>query len=117
LGRKLVLPRAVGGFLHTSFNSLCHQALGSQDYLAIAEHFHTVFLEHVPKLDPAKRDEARRFVHLIDALYEADVKLVVLAEAEPDQLYPAGAGAFEFERTASRLHEMRSAEYLEKARG
>ena len=117
LARKLVLPRAVGGFLHASFNSLCHQALGSQDYLAIAEHFHTVFLEHVPKLDPARRDEARRFVHLIDALYEADVKLVVLAEAEPDQLYPAGDGAFEFERTASRLHEMRSAEYLEKARG
>jgi cell division protein ZapE len=117
LGRKLAFPRAVGGFLHTSFNSLCHQALGSQDYLAIAERFHTVFLEHVPKLDPARRDEARRFVHLVDALYEADVKLVVLAEAEPDQLYPAGDGAFEFERTASRLHEMRSAEYLEKPRG
>jgi cell division protein ZapE len=117
LGRKLVLPRAVGGFVRSSFASLCHQALGPQDYLAIADRFHTVFLEHIPRLDPAKRDEARRFVNLIDALYEADVKLVVLAEAEPDGLYPAGDGAFEFERTASRLHEMRSAEYLEKARG
>jgi cell division protein ZapE len=117
LGRKLVLPRAVGGFVRSSFASLCHQALGPQDYLALAERFHTVFLEHVPKMTPARRDEARRFVNLIDALYEADVKLVVLAEAEPDALYPAGDGAFEFERTASRLHEMRSAEYLEKARG
>jgi cell division protein ZapE len=117
LGRKLVLPRAVGGFLRSSFASLCGQMLGPADYLAIAERFHTVFLEHVPVLKPEKRDEARRFVTLIDVLYEADVKLVVLAEAEPDDLYPAGDGAFEFERTASRLHEMRSAEYLEKARG
>jgi cell division protein ZapE len=117
LGRKLVLPRAVGGFLRSSFASLCSQNLGPQDYLAIAERFHTVFLEHVPVLTVQRRDEARRFVNLIDALYEADAKLVVLAQAEPDALYPAGDGAFEFERTASRLHEMRSAEYLEKARG
>jgi cell division protein ZapE len=117
LGRKLVLPRAVGGFLHSSFASLCGTALGAQDYLAIAEQFHTVFLEDVPTLTPARRDEARRLVNLIDALYEADAKLVVLAEAPPDALYPAGDGAFEFERTASRLHEMRSAEYLAKARG
>jgi cell division protein ZapE len=117
MGRKLVLPRAVGGFVRSNFASLCGQALGAQDYLAMAEEFHTVFLEHVPKLTGARRDEARRFVNLIDALYEADVKLVVLAETEPDGLYPAGDGAFEFERTASRLHEMRSAEYLEKARG
>jgi cell division protein ZapE len=117
LGRKLMFPRAVGGFLHTSFPSLCGQALGSQDYLAIAERFHTVFLENVPVLTPQRRDEARRFVNLIDALYEADAKLVVLAEAEPDGLYPKGDGSFEFERTASRLHEMRSLDYLERARG
>ena len=117
LGRKLVLPRAVGGFLRSSFASLCGQMLGSSDYLAIADHFHTVFLEHGPVLKPEKRDEARRFVNLIDVLYEADVKVVVLAQAEPDALYPGGDGSFEFERTASRLHEMRSAEYLEKARG
>ena len=117
MGRKLTLPRAAGGFVRTSFSSLCGQPLGSQDYLALAERFHTVFLEGIPVLSPQKRDEARRFVHLIDALYEADAKLVALAGAEPDALYPAGDGAFEFERTASRLHEMRSADYLEKVRG
>ena len=116
LGRKLHLPRASGGLLRASFASLCLQALGPNDYLAIAERFHTVFLEDVPRLTPERRDAARRFVTLIDALYEADAKLVALAAAEPDDLYPAGDGAFEFERTASRLHEMRSQTYLEKVR-
>jgi len=115
LGRKLRLPHAAGGLLRASFASLCGTALGPQDYLAIAERFHTVFLEDVPVLEPAKRDEARRFVTLIDVLYEAGAKLVVLAAAEPDALYPAGDGAFEFERTASRLYEMRSEAWLEKA--
>jgi cell division protein ZapE len=116
LGRRLYLPHASGGLLRASFASLCLQALGPQDYLAIAERFHTVFLEDIPKLTPERRDAARRFVTLIDALYEADAKLVALAAAEPDALYPAGDGAFEFERTASRLHEMRSQAYLEKVR-
>ena len=116
LGRKLRLPHAAGGLLRASFASLCATALGPQDYLAIAERFHTVFLEDVPVLEPAKRDEARRFVTLIDVLYEADAKLVVLAAAEPDALYPAGDGSFEFERTASRLYEMRSEAWLEKER-
>ena len=116
LGRKLRLPHAAGGLLRASFASLCATALGPQDYLAIAERFHTVFLEDVPVLEPARRDAARRFVNLIDVLYEADAKLVVLAAAEPDALYPAGDGSFEFERTASRLYEMRSEAWLEKAR-
>jgi cell division protein ZapE len=116
LGRKLYLPHASGGLLRASFASLCLQALGPQDYLAIAERFHTVFLEDIPRLTPERRDAARRFVTLVDALYEADAKLVTLAAAEPDGLYPAGDGAFEFERTASRLHEMRSRTYLEKVR-
>ena len=90
------------------------QALGPQDYLALATDFHTVFLEDVPKLTPARREEARRFVILIDALYEARAKLIVLAQAEPTALYPEGDGAFEFERTASRLQEMRSADWLEE---
>ena len=114
MGRKLRLPRSGGGMTRASFASLCATALGAQDYLAIAERFHTVFLEDLPLLEPAKRDEARRLVNLIDALYEAGAKLVVLAAAEPDDLYPKGDGAFGFERTASRLQEMRSQTWLEK---
>jgi cell division protein ZapE len=116
LGRKLSFPRAAGGLLRAGFDALCVQPLGPPDYLAIARRFHTVFLEDLPRLDTGRRNEARRLVTLIDALYEADAKLVVLAEVEPDDLYPAGDGAFEFERTASRLQEMRSAAYLEKVR-
>jgi cell division protein ZapE len=115
LGRHLHLPHAAGGLLRASFASLCVTALGPQDYLAIAARFDTVFLEAVPVLTPERRDAARRLVTLIDTLYEAGARLVVLAAAEPDDLYPAGDGAFEFERTASRLHEMRSAAWLEKA--
>jgi cell division protein ZapE len=117
LGRRLTFPRAMSGLLRATFDELCSAALGPQDYLAIARRFHTVFLEDLPRLDPARRNEARRLVTLIDELYEAEAKLVVLAEAEPDHLYPAGDGAFEFERTASRLQEMRSAAWLEKAKG
>ncbi len=115
-GRKLRLPHAAGGHLRSSFVSLCAQALGPQDYLALAGRFHTVFLEDVPVLSPDKRNEAARFVTLIDALYEAKAKLVVLAEAEPETLYPEGTGAFEFERTASRLQEMRSEAWIEATR-
>jgi len=113
LGRRITLPHAAGGLLRSSFASLCSTALGPNDYLALAEAFHTVFLEDVPKLTPSRREEARRFVTLIDALYEARTRLIVLAEAEPFRLYPEGDGAFEFERTASRLQEMRSASWLE----
>ncbi len=116
MGRKLSLPRALGGHLRASFASLCGLALGPQDYLAIAGRFHTVFLEDVPRLSPENRNEAARFVSLIDALYEAKSKLVILVEVEPGGLYTAGSGAFEFERTASRLQEMRSAAYLERVR-
>jgi len=112
LGRKMRLPRAAGALLRASFSSLCGQALGSQDYLAIAGRFDTIFLEDVPRLTAAQRNEARRFVWLIDALYEAHARLVVLAGGEPEELYPAGDGAFEFERTASRLEEMRSAAWF-----
>ncbi|HEV2533628.1 cell division protein ZapE [Phenylobacterium sp.] len=112
LGRKITLPHAAGGMVRASFASLCSVALGPNDYLAIAEAFHTVFLEDVPKLTANRREEARRLVILIDALYEARARLIVLAEAEPFQLYPEGDGAFEFERTASRLQEMRSADWL-----
>jgi len=113
LGRKITLPHARGGLLRASFASLCGVALGPNDYIALAREFHTVFLDAVPRMAPAKRDEARRFVTLVDALYEARTRTIVLAEAEPTRLYPEGDGAFEFERTASRLQEMRSASWLE----
>ncbi len=116
MGRKLALPRAAGGLLRATFAELCERPLGPQDYLALAERFHTVFLENLPALRPEKRDAAKRFNTLVDALYEAGTKIVVLAEAEPEALYPAGDGAFEFERTVSRLQEMRSAGWLEKVR-
>ena len=114
LGRRTAFPHAAGGLLRASFASLCAVALGPNDYLALAEQFHTVFLDGLPKLTPDKREAARRFVILIDALYEARTRLIVLAEADPTKLYPEGDGAFEFERTASRLQEMRSAGWLEE---
>ena len=113
LGRKEHWPRAITGHLRAHFASLCVHALGPEDYLAIAEAFQVVFLEQVPKLGPEKRNEARRFATLIDTLYEARARLVVLAAGEPETLYPSGDLAFEFERTASRLREMRSAVWLD----
>jgi cell division protein ZapE len=115
LGRTQHWPRAVGGLLRAHFASLCVQALGPADYIAIADRFHTVFIEAIPRLTPDKRDQARRLATLIDTLYEAHARLVVLAEGEPETIYPAGDQAFEFERTASRLREMRSAEWLAEA--
>ena len=102
--------------LRVGFDQICGGALGPQDYLAVAERFHTVFLEGLPVLGPERRNEAKRLVTLVDALYEAEAKLVVLADAEPDKLYPEGDGSFEYERTASRLQEMRSAAWLEKVK-
>ncbi len=111
-GRKIEVSREAAGVARFTFPELCEAFRGAQDYMTIASHFHTVILEGIPLLTPDKRNEAARFVALIDALYEAKVKLVASAEAEPDDLYPAGDGSFEFQRTASRLHEMRSVEYL-----
>jgi cell division protein ZapE len=114
LGRKEHFPRAAGGLLRAHFASLCVAALGPQDYIAIAERFHTVFVEAVPRITPDRRNEAKRLGTLVDTLYEARARLVVLAAAEPERLYPDGDQAFEFERTASRLQEMRSASWLEE---
>jgi cell division protein ZapE len=88
--------------------------LGPQDYLAVARRFHTLFLADVPLLSPANHHEARRLVTLVDALYEAKTRLVVLAEAAPEALYTEGVGAFEFERTVSRFNEMQSEAWLEQ---
>jgi cell division protein ZapE len=113
LGRHEHWPRAAGGLLRSHFASLCVHALGPEDYLALAGRFHTVFLEHLPQLGPERRNEARRLATLVDTLYEARVRLVVLAAVEPDAIYPVGDQTFEFERTISRLKEMRSAEWVE----
>src|SRR5579871_5797066 len=113
-GRREHWPRAAGGLLRAHFQNLCGEALGPGDYLAIAARFHTVFIEQIPKLRPEDRSAARRFATLIDTLYDARARLVALAATQPADLYPAGEGAFEFERAASRLEEMRSAEWLEE---
>ena len=113
LGRDVVLERTVGGLARATFEDLCARPLGPQDYLAMAGRFHTLFLEGLPTLGPDMRQEAKRLVTLIDALYEARTRLVVLAAAEPEMLYPTGDGAFEFERTISRLREMASASWIE----
>ena len=116
-GRSLHVPKALKGVAVFSFKRLCAEARGAADYLAVARRFHTVIIVGIPQLGPDMRNEAARFVSLIDALYEYKVKLLAAADAQPDQLYPAGDGRFEFDRTVSRLEEMRSEEYLTQGHG
>ncbi|UIP05655.1 AFG1 family ATPase [Erythrobacter sp. SDW2] len=116
-GRKLHVPKSLKGVGVFSFKKLCGEARGAPDYLAIARAYHTVILVGIPVMGPENRNEAARFVTLIDTLYEYRVKLFATAAAEPDALYPSGDGSFEFERTASRLMEMRSAEYMALGHG
>lgn len=111
-GRDVVIERTAGGLARATFAELCARPLGASDYLALAERFHTLFLDGVPVLGPHNHHEARRLVTLIDALYEARTRLVVLAEAPPERLYVEGVGAFEFERTVSRLNQMSGADWL-----
>ncbi|MEH6632386.1 MAG: cell division protein ZapE [Halopseudomonas aestusnigri] len=111
-GRHLEIRRAARNVAFVSFEELCAEALGPGDYLAVAGHFHTIIMSGVPKMGPDNRDKARRFMSLIDALYEHRCNLVVSAAEEPEKLYSEGDGAFEFERTVSRLQEMRSQEYI-----
>ncbi len=115
-GRRLLVPKAAGGLALFPFAELCERPLGAADYLALTERYHTLVLEGVPLLTPDRRNEARRLVTLVDALYERKVMLVMSAEAEPERLYPEGEGAFEFRRTVSRLVEMQSREWLERCR-
>jgi len=111
-GRDLTLENTAAGTARTNFDRLCGQALGAADYLKLATSFQTLILERVPVMGRDMRNEAKRFVTLVDALYETRTKLIMSAAAEPDALYIKGDGAFEFERTASRLIEMRSQDYL-----
>ena len=113
-GRSIHVPLAVDRMARFSFADLCDAPLGPADFLAIAERFDTIFLDHVPKLGPDKRNQTKRFIILIDTLYDHNIRLYVSAAAMPEELLEErrGTEGFEFDRTASRLFEMRSAEYL-----
>lgn len=113
-GRKIHVPLAADRMARFSFADLCEQPHGAVDFLAIAERFDTIFLDHVPMLGPEKRNQTKRFIILIDTLYDHGARLFVSAAAMPEHLLTGrkGTEGFEFDRTASRLFEMRSAEYL-----
>jgi cell division protein ZapE len=119
LGRALHVPQAVDSVARFTFDELCRRPLAAVDYLTVARHFHTLMVDRIPRLKADERDAARRFITLIDALYDMKVKLIASADAEPAELYRAveGAEAFEFARCASRLIEMRSADYLAEPHG
>jgi cell division protein ZapE len=116
-GRTLHVPKSLKGVAVFSFKRLCGEPRGAADYLAIARRFHTVIIVGIPVMGREMRNEARRFSTLVDALYEHKVKLLAAADAEPEALYPSGDGSFEFQRTISRLEEMKSTEYLAEGHG
>jgi cell division protein ZapE len=111
-GRVWVIPETAQGVARLSFDALCAENRGAQDYLALAQQFHTIVIDNIPIMSPENRNEAIRFVTLIDALYEFKVKLLASADAEPTALYVQGDSVFEFQRTSSRLMEMRAQDYL-----
>ncbi|MEO8456048.1 MAG: cell division protein ZapE [Sphingomicrobium sp.] len=116
-GRTIHVPKSLKGVAVFSFKRLCGEPRGAADYLAIAQRYHTVIVVGIPVMGEEMRNEAARFVTLIDALYEHKVKLLAAADAEPSGLYPHGDGTFEFQRTISRLEEMRGADYLAEGHG
>jgi cell division protein ZapE len=107
-GRILRVPQAACGAAWFTFATLCEAPLGPADYLALAQRFQTIFIDNVPKLGSAKRDARRRFIILIDILYDAHVRVVISAATRPEWLAPELS---EFERTASRLQEMQGRDY------
>jgi cell division protein ZapE len=111
LGRSIEVPQAADGVARFDFDALCGKPLGPADYLAVATHFHTLLLDGIPRLGAENFDRAKRFITLVDALYEHRVKLVASAEASPDSIYERGENAAMFARTASRLHEMQSQDW------
>ena len=111
-GREIPVPEAARGVARFHFDDLCRKPLGAGDYLALAARYHTFVLAGVPAMRPEHRNEARRFINLIDTLYEARCNLVLSAAAGPDKLYPRGLGADIFRRTTSRLIEMQAEDYI-----
>ena len=110
--RRLEITRQANGVAWFGFDELCKRPLGAADYLAIATHFNVVLIDGVPKFPPEEREAARRFMILIDALYEHRVAVIIAAQVQPEHLFASGETAIEFERTVSRLHEMQSSAYL-----
>ena len=117
LGRKLVVPQAARGVARFSFDELCDRPLAAADYLAIAQEFHTVLIDHIPVMTDNMHNVARRFTLLIDTLYDEGVKLVCSAAGPPAELYPTGIASQAFHRTTSRLAEMQSEDYLKRGHG
>jgi cell division protein ZapE len=118
-GRTVHVPRAAMGVARFTFHDLCEAPLAAVDYLRIAHEYHTIILDHIPVMNFDTRNAAKRFIILIDTLYDINVKLMASAAAEPDELYQADEGfeVQEFNRTASRLIEMRSQAYLARPHG
>jgi len=116
-GRKTTYTQSSGGLVRESFANLCEKPLGAGDYLALADRFHTVFLESVPILQFENRNAVKRFITLIDTLYDKGLVLIARADAVPDELYPVdhGTEAFEFQRTISRLTEMQGQDWLKRS--
>jgi cell division protein ZapE len=114
--REISVRRRAGGVVWFDFSSLCGGPRSHNDYLEIASRFHTVLLSDVPRMPPRMSSEARRFTWLVDVLYDRRVKLVMSAADEPENLYLEGPLSHEFPRTASRLREMQTAEFLALAR-
>lgn len=115
LGRALAVPLVAGNVAWFRFEELCSRPLAAADYLAIAERYAAVIVEGIPRLEPRRRNEAQRFHILIDTLYEARTLLIASAEVPPEEIYTEGDGAWEFQRTVSRLHEMQSEDYVANA--
>jgi cell division protein ZapE len=116
-GRDVAVPRAAPGVAMAHYLDWCATPMGAADFLCIAEHFHSVILSEIPRMGPDNRDKAARFITMIDTFYEKKLKFICSAAASPDKLYVEGDGAFEFQRTVSRLMEMQSQDYLTRTRG
>jgi cell division protein ZapE len=115
-GRQVPVPLAAGDAARFSFADLCDAPLGARDYLAIASRYSTVFIDRIPVLDQTRRNPAKRFILLVDTLYDNQLRLFASAEVPPQELYQGRPGvteAFEFDRTVSRLIEMQSREWLD----
>lgn len=116
-GRDIVVNRTARGVAYFDFEELCQRALGAEDYIRVGDRFHTIVLNGIPRMDADMRNEAKRFMNLIDVLYEKKVNLVAAADVAPEELYATGVHAFEFQRTISRLSEMQTPEYIDLPHG